>query len=156
MLRSKGKSYLLVCIQPYCFIVVVRLSQATEPLHWTSLSSPASFTDRSREQLVKRDKALSWVLSFSNLPCTAHPSAERTPIEVWEAESGLKKTNSLYVYSPVQNWWLGGVYTLFWLYSESSMHHFVFISQKQCLSCRTMHQSCSFSLMKHKVRIPSI
>lgn len=72
-----------------------RVSPATAPLHRIAISSPAPSMDGSREQLVKRDKVMFWVLRPSSLPCTAHPSAGRTMIEAGEAESRLKKAEAL-------------------------------------------------------------
>lgn len=55
-----------------------RVSLATAPLRCISISSPAPSIDGSREQLVKRDKVMFWVLHPSRLPCTTHPSAGMT------------------------------------------------------------------------------
>lgn len=59
-----------------------------------STSSPAPSIDGSREQLLKRDKVMFWVLRPSRLRGAARPSAGRTMTAVREAEGRLKKAKA--------------------------------------------------------------
>lgn len=98
-----GKPW-LVC--DHCRFLELALQAAAQDC--ISPSSPAPSIDGSREQLVKRDKVMFWVLSPSNLPRAAQQSAGSTMIEAREAKSRLKKAEPLTTFTAhtnTLNWW---------------------------------------------------